>query len=591
MNSMLRTLFLFTMCLLASSFVHAQQEPVLVIFDTDMGPDYDDVGAMALLQAFADRGEAEILATIASTKYEGVAAVLNVLNTYFKKPDIPIGVPQGEALTLKDFQHWTDTLIANYPHKIRKNSEAMSAVDLYRKILADQPDTSVTIITVGFLTNIASLLQSPPDRFSPLSGKELVETKVKKLVSMAGKFPSGVEFNIEEDAKASQYVFEHWERPVLLSGFEIGDKIKTGLPLINNRNIQNSPVKDVFRISIPKNKWDSKGRMSWDQTAVLVAVKGHEPYYTLNPGKIEVHEDGSNTWNASGSGHYHLVENWFPEEVQQVINGLMMHQPVNDIEKPLVVFVVGDHEYSSEITMPLIAEELEKSYNMRIRVLKAYPDQDAEENIPGLEALKEADLAVFFLRWRRLPADQVRHIENYLKSGRPVLGFRTSTHAFNYQEGHELEKWNAFGQFAFNAHPGWEKAGHTHYGHESTTRVSVIPQAAGHPVLKGVDRQFSAKSWLYTVLPDFPLKGSTWLLMGKSINPDDPDAIDHPVAWTGMNAYGGKFFMTTLGHPEDFREQAMQRLVINAIHWTLSRPVPEELKSEIAIEVPYGTHD
>src|SRR5690242_21714047 len=90
----------------------AQQEnkPVSVIFDTDMGPDYDDVGAIAILHDFANKGQANILATMASTRYEGVAAVLNVLNTYFKRPAIPVGVPKGDAVSQRDFQHWTDTL-------------------------------------------------------------------------------------------------------------------------------------------------------------------------------------------------------------------------------------------------------------------------------------------------------------------------------------------------------------------------------------------------------------------------------------------------------------------------------------------------
>lgn len=326
---MLKGIILFACCLLNLSWLPAQQNPrpIPVIFDTDMGPDYDDVGAMAMLHAFADRGEAEILATIASTKYEGVAAVLNVLNTYFKKPDIPIGVPRGEALRIRDFQHWTDTLIAKYPHKIKKNSEVPDAVDLYRKILAQQPENSVTIITVGFLTNIAALLQSPPDEFSSLSGKALVEKKVKKLVSMAGKFPSGLEFNIKEDAKAAKYVFEYWEKPVVFSGYEVGHKIKTGLPLIENNNIQNSPVKETYSISIPKAKEDIDGRMSWDQTAVLVAVRGHEPYYELKSGRIEVKKGGFNKWNVQGSKQHYLRERKPVGEVQQLINELMMHQP------------------------------------------------------------------------------------------------------------------------------------------------------------------------------------------------------------------------------------------------------------------------
>ena len=256
-------------------------------------------------------------------------------------------------------------------------------------------------------------------------------------------------------------------------------------------------------------------------------------------------------------------------------------------KKPLVVFVTGDHEYSSEATMPLIAAELEKNYGMRTVVLKSSPDQNAEENIPGLEILKEADLAIFFLRWRRLPADQLKFIDDYLNSGKPRMGFRTTTHSFNYPKGHELEKWNAFGERAFGAPPGWGgPANHTHYGHESSTDVSVIAEAAKHPVLTGVDKSFHVNSWLYKVLPDYPVKGTTWLLMGKSVNPNAA-AIDNPVAWTWQTESRQRIFFTTMGHPEDFQQEAVQRLTINAIHWTLGMPVPKKWAGKININVPY----
>src|SRR5580698_11241279 len=96
----------------------ASGAPIRVIFDTDMGPDYDDVGAITLLHAFADSGKATILATMSSNKYEGVAAVLNLFNTYFHRPDIPIGVPKGAAVNQRDSQHWTDSILAKYPHAI-----------------------------------------------------------------------------------------------------------------------------------------------------------------------------------------------------------------------------------------------------------------------------------------------------------------------------------------------------------------------------------------------------------------------------------------------------------------------------------------
>ena len=326
----MRILFLF--CLLVSASSQAQKtKPIPVIFDSDMGPDYDDVGAITLLHAFADSGYINILGTVASTKYEGVAAVFNVLNTYFNRPGLLIGVPKGKALELKDSQHWTDTLLLKYPHRIKKNAEVLSATEVYRKSLASQPDRSVTIITVGFLTNLADLLQSAPDKYSKLSGKELVRKKVKQLVCMAGSFPAGNEWNVRMDARSSEIVFDNWETPILFSGVEIGFTIKTGLPLISNNDIKNSPVKDVYRISIPISLQDSAGRMSWDQTAVLIAVKGYKPWWNIQTGKIKVAEDGSNTWENGSFLHSFLIPSQSPAILRDLINKIMMHQPVKKL--------------------------------------------------------------------------------------------------------------------------------------------------------------------------------------------------------------------------------------------------------------------
>lgn len=319
-------------CLSYVVTVHAQKranKPVSIIFDSDIGPDYDDVGAITILHVLEDRGEAKILATIASNKYEGIAAVLDVFNTWFNRADIPIGVLKGEAVNIRDSQHWTDTLLAKYPHKIKNNNEMPDAITIYRKVLAAQPDNSVTIVTVGFLTNMANLLNSKADNFSPLSGKELIRKKVKLLVSMAGKFPGGKEFNLEKDAKASKEAFDNWPTTVIFSGFEIGAKVKTGLPLIQDNNIHNNPAKDAFSICIPMSKEDAEGRMSWDEITVLVAVKGHQPYYNLHAGRIKVSADGSNSWNENGKGQYYLVEKESPKKVQDIINHLMMQQPEN----------------------------------------------------------------------------------------------------------------------------------------------------------------------------------------------------------------------------------------------------------------------
>lgn len=305
-----------------------KKKPVPIIFDTDIGPDYDDVGAITMLHAFADSGEAKILATIASNKNPPIAAVLSVYNTYFNRPEIPIGVPKGAGVNLPAKQGWDTIVVARYPHVIKNNQQAADAVVLYREILSKQPDNSVTIVTVGFLTNLANLLNSNSDLFSPMTGKELVKKKVKLLVSMAGKFPKGSEFNVDRDIPASKKVIADWPTHIIFSGFEIGVEILTGLPLINNNSIQNSPVKEVFAISIPFDPQDKNGRMSWDETAVLVAVRGWEKYYSLNAGRFVINNDGSNAWDNTGKGHFHLVKKKSVTEMTALINQLIMHQPV-----------------------------------------------------------------------------------------------------------------------------------------------------------------------------------------------------------------------------------------------------------------------
>ncbi|MCW3105690.1 MAG: nucleoside hydrolase [Segetibacter sp.] len=306
------------------------KKPVPIIFDTDMGPDYDDVGAIALLHAMADKNECRILATMASDKHKHVAAVLSVLNTYFKRPDIPIGVVRGNAVDIGAWQKWDSLIVARYPHTITSNEAAMDATELYRKILAAQPDKSVTIITVGFLTNMANLLQSKPDQYSSLSGKALIQQKVKCLVSMAACFDKALmpfkEFNVMKDSVASKTAFDNWPTPIIFSGFEIGVKIHTGLPIVNSP-IVHSPVKDVFSLSIPLDPNDKKGRMSWDETAVLVAVRGYQSYFDVVKGKIICYADGSTGWDSGGERDYYLVQKMGVGEMEKLLDGLIMHEP------------------------------------------------------------------------------------------------------------------------------------------------------------------------------------------------------------------------------------------------------------------------
>jgi len=318
-----------TLFLLLSHFAYSQVS-VTIILDTDIGPDYDDVGAMALLHAFADAKEAEILATISCNTFETTGPNLSLLNTYFNRPEIPIGITKASLPNKKCDQQWAEFINAKYPHALKSNDEAQEAVSLYRKILAVQPDQSVTIVSIGFFTNLANLLDSKPDEFSPLDGKQLVTLKVKQLVSMAASLgkegKGGHEFNVVVDAAASRKVFTEWPTLIVLSGFDIGEKILTGIRLTKNKSIQNSPVKDAYDVALKKDK-NTKGRNSWDQTAVLVAVRGLDPYFSSRKINFDIKPDGQSV-PVPGDRFVYLTFKQKPEQIAKTIEDLMMHQPV-----------------------------------------------------------------------------------------------------------------------------------------------------------------------------------------------------------------------------------------------------------------------
>jgi type 1 glutamine amidotransferase len=238
---------------------------------------------------------------------------------------------------------------------------------------------------------------------------------------------------------------------------------------------------------------------------------------------------------------------------------------------PHVVFVTGDDEYRSEITMPMIAAILEARHGFRTSVAKALPRPQTKDHIEGLEALETADLMVVFTRFRALPDAQLKRILSYVDSGKPMVGLRTATHAFLYPEGSPHQSLNdGFGRDIFGQK--WI----THHGHRSSTDVRIHDASRTHPVLQGV-RPFHARSWLYHVTP---LAGddNTVLLDGTAIDSEKAGREQEfpptqPVAWTRQYK-GARVFFTTLGHPSDFDQESMRRLLVNGIYWALGRDVP-----------------
>ena len=328
MNLFNRSFFALICLLLFSGFAWSAQ-PVKIIFDSDMGPDFDDVGAIAILHALAAKGECEILATLASDGYPTIAPTLEVFNRYFKKPNIPIGVPGPDAPSFSCPNHWNDSLVVKYLPTLKTNKDYPSATEVYRKVLTAQKDQSVVIVTVGFISNLDALLKSGPDKNSALSGKELVAKKVKKLVAMAGGFPEGNEFNVNQHAKASMYAFQNWPTPILFSGFEIGVQIMTGNK-VSTQGTKGSPVQWAYEYCLATyEKKPFLNRNSWDHTAVLCAIRNPEDYfYVIGNGTFVCNADGSNTWDADkNSNHSFLVHKYPYQKIATILDDLMLYEP------------------------------------------------------------------------------------------------------------------------------------------------------------------------------------------------------------------------------------------------------------------------
>ena len=341
-------------------------EPVKVIFDTDMITDFDDVGALACLHALADAGECEILATISSTRGNASVGAVEVINHYYGRPDIPVGAPKGMGVmgahpgaktkvdpsaplgekTGNDGGHYKyRKLLADYPgwYRYADSNDAPDANEVYRRVLAAQPDGSVTICSVGFITNMRRLLETKPDDISPLDGKALVAKKVKLWVAMACQYPSGREYNSKWDAESSRIAFSQWPTPVIFSDAKYGCDCFAGRA-VAEMAVEHSPVKDVFAGNIPSReeirsdsaKWLQRcfgmgGRAAWDETAVLVAVRGIDPYFNTERGTYRmVGSKGDDEWapDAENGPHLRITERMPKAEVARVIDELMTRKPL-----------------------------------------------------------------------------------------------------------------------------------------------------------------------------------------------------------------------------------------------------------------------
>lgn len=333
-------------------------EPTRVILDTDMWGDIDDLLALAMLNALQDRSEAKILAVTSSTDDKWSASFINLVETYYGRPGVPVGLVRGGV---KGHPEWmgpnrgkpnytryvselrdrTGHLL--FPHKLIDGNDAPDSVQLLRKTLAAQPDRSVVMIQIGFSTNLARLLSSKGDQSSPLNGKELVRRKVKLLSLMGGAYSDFTrdgrryaktmqEFNLMFDIPSAQQLFEAWPTPIVASGFEIGVSMLFKGSAIDQdfSYAREHPVVATYRYTDPiwRNESAPVGQLhdhaTWDPTAVLYAVRPSDGYFSLSdPGRISVQSDGSARFAQSPDGlHRYLIVN--DEQRARALEAMML---------------------------------------------------------------------------------------------------------------------------------------------------------------------------------------------------------------------------------------------------------------------------
>lgn len=309
-----------------------------IIFETDIGNDVDDAMALDMLYKYLDQGKINLLAV--TINKDGLAPVefMDIMNTWYGYPDIPVGMIRNGADCETDAINYAKAVVNlkkedGTPMFARSHGDYDKYPDahvLYRKILADMPDNSVTIVSVGFSTNLARLMDTPADEYSPLTGKELVAKKVKLLVTMAGH-TSDVnfhEYNVFKDPPAAKKVFEEWPTKVVTSPFEVGIAIQyPGSSIENDFGWAENghPMVEAYKSYLPM-PYD---RPTWDLTSLLYAVEGDSFFTMHGPFKMEVTELGGTifTPDENGDRYYMMVDKAQAEAVNKRFQEILPSKP------------------------------------------------------------------------------------------------------------------------------------------------------------------------------------------------------------------------------------------------------------------------
>ncbi len=266
-----------------------------VILDTDMGPDCDDVGALATLIHYAKVYGFPIAGITNCTSNRAGCGTIDAICRHCGLPTPPLGQWSGQGFMDDPACHkYTDAVAERFSPDYQSGVlEVTEAVSLYRRLLSEAEDDGVVIITIGMLNNLAALMASEGDEISPLSGMELIRRKVYALVSMAAILPAGRECNVIMDYRAADRVFADWPTEIYLSDFHVGVTVHTGFGGMDPAYVAEHPLalayhlytKDWTHIRVGDNA-------SYDLTAVQFAVLGEGEYYGLSePGRLEFYAE------------------------------------------------------------------------------------------------------------------------------------------------------------------------------------------------------------------------------------------------------------------------------------------------------------
>ncbi|MCQ2456389.1 MAG: nucleoside hydrolase [Clostridia bacterium] len=297
-----------------------------IIFDTDFGGDCDDALALDLLLSCVKNGECELLGITASACIYDVARGIYTILYQHGLESIPVGSYYKAHCGAHDGKSYGEQLGRRFPSPGAPD-EAPEGFKLLRRLLAE--NDNVTLLSTGPLTNLAKLIESEPDEYSDLAGKELVEAKVREIVVMGGCFShqTGVEPELDHVAEdgqvipmaegnlaghldASKTVFYGVNVPTVVVPFEVGNMMFTGAPMAEHGG---GLTPDSYTFCHCRME---KGRNSWDPATALYAVFGAMPNFHLSvPGEVRFDENGVTTFYPDGSGHHRIAAARLPLKV------------------------------------------------------------------------------------------------------------------------------------------------------------------------------------------------------------------------------------------------------------------------------------